>query len=97
MSCIEIPSSLTYGREFEIETNGNANHINAIALIRPSVTTHCVNTEQRYVGLEFHTKNSNILSAKTPLNRNVLPPGYYMLFIIAEDGIPSIGDFVHVL
>jgi hypothetical protein len=91
------PNSITYGQEFEIQTNDNANHINAIALIRPSVTTHCVNTEQRYVGLEFHIKNSNILSAKTPLNRNILPPGYYMLFIVAKDDIPSIGHFVHIL
>jgi hypothetical protein len=87
------PSNIIYGKEFEIETN-NAEYIKAVALMRPSVTTHCVDTEQRYVGLEFNHKNSNTLSAKVPLNKNIAPPGYYMLFIIKEEEIPSIAPFV---
>jgi len=87
------PSNIFYGQEFEIETN-SAKDIKAVALMRPSTTTHCVDTEQRYVGLEFNHKNSNILSAKVLLNKNVAPPGYYMLFIIKEEDIPSIAQFV---
>jgi hypothetical protein len=87
------PSNIFYGQEFEIETD-NAKYIKAVALMHPSVTTHCVDTEQRYVGLEFNHKNSNILSAKVPLNKNIAPPGYYMLFIIKEEDIPSIAPFV---
>jgi Domain of unknown function (DUF1929) len=47
----KFPTSITYGQEFKIETSDNADHVNTIALIRPSVTTHCVNTEQRYLDL----------------------------------------------
>jgi hypothetical protein len=90
---LRSPSNIFYGQEFEIETN-DAKHIKAIVLMRPSVTTHCVDTEQRYVGLEFNHKHSNILSAKVPLNKNIAPPGYYMLFIIKEEDIPSIAPFV---
>jgi hypothetical protein len=87
------PSYIFYGQEFEIESN-DAKYIKAVALMRPSVTTHCVDTEQRYVGLEFNNKNSNTLSVKVPLNKNIAPPGYYMLFIIKEEDIPSIAPFV---
>jgi hypothetical protein len=90
---LAYPRNIFYGQEFEIETN-DAKDIKAIALMHPSVTTHCVDTEQRYVGLEFGHKNSNTLSAIVPLNRNIAPPGYYMLFIIKEQDIPSIAPFV---
>jgi len=89
---LRYPSNIFYGQEFEIETN-DAKYIKAVAIMRPSVTTHCVDTEQRYVGLEFNCRNSNSLSTKVPLNKNIAPPGYYMLFIIKED-IPSIAPFV---
>lgn len=90
----EIPAKASFGKEFEIRTaQGNA--IEEVALIRPTVTTHCVNTEQRYVGLEFRVAHSDMLLAKVPTNSNVLPPGKYMLFLV-RDGIPSIGKFIHL-
>jgi hypothetical protein len=61
--------------------------------MRPSVTTHCVDTDQRYVGLEFVERGPNTISANVPMNKNVAPPGYYMLFIMKED-IPSVAPFV---
>lgn len=90
----EAPPEITYGAEFEIKTAA-ANEIKEVALIKPTVTTHCVNTEQRYVGLVFHVIGSGTLVAKVPKNRNVAPPGYYMLFIV-RDGIPSTAKFIHV-
>jgi hypothetical protein len=91
---IKYPSNIFYGQEFEMETN-DAKYVKAVAFMRPSVTIRCVDTEQRYVGLEFNNKNSNILSAKVPLNKNIAPPGYYMLFIIKEEDIPSIAPGKH--
>ena len=90
----EAPSEVSYGQEFEIETS-EANDIEAVALIRPSATTHCLNTEERYVGLVFSQRGSGKIIAKIPDNRNLAPPGYYMLFIV-RDGIPSVARFVHV-
>ena len=54
----KYPKRISYNQGFEIETN-DANHIKAVALIRQSVTTHCVNTEQRYIELE-HTQQIRI-------------------------------------
>lgn len=89
----KLPKIISYGAEFEIETTDTGN-IKSVALIRPSVTTHCVNTEQRYIGLEFKRKNSTILSPKLTLNRNIAPPGYYMLFLLSQNDIPSVGRFM---
>lgn len=93
----KVPEKLNYGDYFDIETS-YADKIKSVVLIRPSVTTHCVNVEQRYVGLEFNRNNtnSNILTATLPSNKNLIPPGYYMLFIVDENDIPSIAKFVLV-
>ena len=89
----KIPKIILYGTEFQIET-ADTEAIKSVALIRPSVTTHCVNTEQRYIGLEFTRKNPSLLSSRVTLNRNIVPPGYYMLFLLSQSDVPSIGQFI---
>jgi Domain of unknown function (DUF1929) len=94
---LKYPPEISYGQSFEIETGADTNNIKEVVLLRPSITTHCVNTEQRYVGLEFDQTNSNTLSVKVPSNKNILPPGYYMLFVLKHEGVPSIARFVLIL
>jgi hypothetical protein len=88
------PAEVSYGQEFEIDTP-DAEDVDAVALIRPSTTTHCLDTEQRYVGLAFNRPGSGQIVAQVPGNKNLVPPGYYMLFIV-HAGIPSTARFVHV-
>jgi len=90
------PDHIKYNESFEIELT-DAGSIKSIVLIRPSNTTHCLNPEQRYVGLDFERKNNNgnfSLSVKVPANKNVAPPGYYMLFILNHEGVPNVAPFV---
>jgi hypothetical protein len=86
---------INYGEVFEIKSP-DADNITSVVLIRASVTTHCVNTEQRLVGLEFSHENPSILAARMPSNRNVAPPGYYLLFILNKDDVPSNAPFIRV-
>jgi hypothetical protein len=37
------------------------------------------------------------LTVSLPTNKNIIPPGYYMIFILNKDKIPSIAKFVHVI
>ena len=92
----KYPKNISYGKTFELECHQSQDIID-IALIRPTVTTHCVNTEQRYVGLKFSSKDSNTLTVTLPSNKNLVPPGYYLLFILNNEGVPSIAPFVQVL
>ena len=92
---IKCPCTVRYGTNFQIETLEAAD-IKSVVLIHPTATTHCVNPEQRYVDLEFTQKNSSTIFARMPLNRNVLPAGYYMLFIINYDDVPSVAPFILV-
>jgi hypothetical protein len=88
------PSSVSNGETFEIETQ-DAQTITKVALIRPSAITHAWNSEQRYVRLPF-TKDAGKLTATVPSSNASVPPGYYMLFIVNDQGVPAVAPFIHV-
>ncbi|MBZ0299185.1 MAG: DUF1929 domain-containing protein [Anaerolineae bacterium] len=88
------PEAVNYGTAFEIVTP-QAAEIDTVALIHPMSTTHCFSTEQRYVGLEITARQADRIQVSVPTNRSLLPPGYYMLFVLRE-GIPSVAPFVRV-
>jgi Galactose oxidase-like, Early set domain len=47
------------------------------------------------VGMTFSV-NASGLQVKAPANGNLAPPGYYLLFILDEHGVPSVARFVHL-
>jgi hypothetical protein len=88
------PAEVTWGQDFEV-TSGDAPNIDEVVLVRPSATTHCVNTEQRLIELQITQRASARVTVSIPRNQNVAPPGFYMLFVLAS-GIPSAAVFVRV-
>lgn len=87
------PSNVFYGQTFQIQTP-QAPSINRVAVVRTGSVTHSFNFDQRYVGLQFSHSGSNALSAVAPPNGSVAPPGYYLLFVIDQEGVPSTGRFI---
>lgn len=88
------PASVFYGRTFFINTPDAAT-IKSVVLVRAGAVTHSFDMEQRLVGLSF--KNvSGVLQATAPANGNLAPPGYYLLFIIDDAGVPSVAQFIHL-
>lgn len=61
--------------------------IETVALIRPGSTTHHTDTEQRYEDLDFIELDGRIV-ADVPADPSVLPPGYYMLWLVDRAGRP---------
>ncbi len=88
------PASTSYGAPLDIAT-ANPAAIRKVALIRLGAVTHSDNMEQRYIPLSF-TAGATSLTAVGPANANVAPPGYYMLFIIDANGVPSVARMVSV-
>jgi hypothetical protein len=93
-SIASAPPSVPYGESFRIETP-EASEISRVALIRPGSTTHAVDFDQRYVDLTF-AETSGAVEAVAPSSPAAAPPGYYMLFILDEAGVPSVAEFVHL-
>ncbi len=88
------PGAVKYGRSFRVAT-ADASSITSVVFIRPSAVTHSVNVEQRYVELTFKPRPKG-LKIKAPIEPNLAPPGYYMLFILNDEGVPSRASFVRL-
>lgn len=90
----DVPDSVTYGDSLEIDSLESP-EIEEVVLIRQSSTTHCLNTDQRLVEVPIQTQSSEVVVTQIPNNSNLLPPGYYLVFILL-DGVPSEGTFLHI-
>jgi len=88
------PGSVHYGDTFEIGT-AQPEEIATISLIRLSSVTHSFNASQR-INFLLPNVEGGILKATAPPNANVCPPGYYMLFILNSQGVPSVAKIVQV-
>jgi Domain of unknown function (DUF1929) len=88
------PRAIHYGGRFTVHT-ADAAKIKSVVLIRAGAATHGFDMEQRLVGLSF-TAGAGVLRATAPANGNLAPPGYYLLFILNADGVPSVARFVHL-
>lgn len=90
-----IPSEITYGAVFNLETP-QADQIASAVLVRPSAVTHNNNMDQRLIRLGLQNQGNNRLRLNAPVNGTVAAPGYYMLFLVNTNGIPSVARFVQL-
>jgi Domain of unknown function (DUF1929) len=42
------------------------------------------------------TAGVGVLTVTAPPNGNIAPPGYYMLFLVNNSGVPSVGFITHL-
>lgn len=88
------PAATGYDAAFDIGTPDAAS-VRKVGLIRLGAVTHSVDMEQRYVPLSFSTSGTTV-TARSPLNANLAPPGYYMLVVVDASGVPSVSRMVRV-
>jgi hypothetical protein len=88
------PASVLYGSRFSVRSP-DATAIKSVVLLRAGAATHAFDMEQRLVGLSF-TAGPGALTVTAPKNGNLAPPGYYLLFILNAQGVPSAAQFVRL-
>jgi hypothetical protein len=86
------PAQVDYGAGFSIATSGPT--ATRAVLMAPAATTHADEMNARHVELAV-TPSVGGFTATGPTS-TVAPPGYYMLFVLTADGIPSTAKWVHV-
>ena len=64
-------------------------------MVKTGSVTHSVNMEQGFVELGF-TAAGSMLNVAGPTRVTDTPPGYYMLFVINSQGVPSTARIVHI-
>lgn len=66
-----------------------------VVLIRPGSSTHQIDTDQRSIPLSFTVSGAKV-TAKVPTDVDLVPPGYWMLFALNRDGVPSLAPWVRI-
>jgi hypothetical protein len=64
-------------------------------MIRVSGQTHSFNPDQRFFDVPF-TVNGNTLLLLPRSNPNIATPGYYMIFFVNGNGVPSIAEYTRL-
>jgi hypothetical protein len=90
-----VPTKWTYRQQISVPTP-EATQIRWAHLMKGGVTTHSFDCEQRLVDLPIVSRDAASLRLAVPTNRNLAPPGWYMLFIVDTKGVPSVATWVHL-
>ncbi|MBN0045336.1 DUF1929 domain-containing protein [Streptomyces actuosus] len=64
-------------------------------LIRPAAVTHSSDPNQRFVDLPLSVDGDNV-DLNVTSNPDLAPPGYYMLFAVDANGVPSVAKWIHL-
>ncbi len=83
-----------YGASFQVQTPDAASIASAV-LIPPGTPTHAFDNSAREVGLSF-SQSGGGLNVIAPPNSSIAPPGYYMLFLVNNAGVPSVASFIQL-
>jgi hypothetical protein len=74
----------------------DANSITKAVLIPNPNVTHAVNFNSRYIPLTFTKNDSGRLTVQIPSNTNLVTPGFYMLFLVNSNGVPSVAPIIKI-
>ncbi|HET6408749.1 MAG TPA: galactose oxidase early set domain-containing protein, partial [Chthoniobacteraceae bacterium] len=87
------PETIKYGKPFTVEAFSKKG-IKSVTLIRTGSMSHSLNTDVRYVKLEFKAGKPKNGASKLTVYAPKLPAtavgGYYYLFVVDNAGVPSI-------
>jgi hypothetical protein len=89
------PNTIHYDVPFDVQCD-SVDAIHSAALLRCGTVTHSFNMDQRYLSLRIAARWASSVTIESAPNANIAPPGFYLLFVLTNQGVPSIGTFVQV-
>lgn len=89
----QAPESTLAAASIEVQTNST---VYDFTMIRLSGVTHSINTDQRFLDVEFQALGNNRYQLQMYENPNVLIPGNYWIFALNASGVPSLGQLINV-
>lgn len=97
-----VPASMDYAESATVNATGAP--ISRIMLMRPCAVTHSQDMDQRAIWLATGgnpsggdaTRGTSTITFAMPKDASLAPPGYYMMFFLSPDGVPSIASWVRL-
>jgi Domain of unknown function (DUF1929) len=90
-----VPEDWSYGSAVDIQSP-QAGNIASACLIRNCVTTHSFDSGQRLVDCPITSQAGGAVRVTVTGNSNIAPPGWYMLFLVDQQGVPSVARWIHL-
>ncbi len=87
------PDSIEYGQSFTVDTSTDATKA---VLMAPAAVTHANDMSQRNVPLTATVGPAGRLTVTAPASPDLAPPTYYMLFVLNDNGVPSVARFLRL-
>jgi YVTN family beta-propeller protein len=87
------PDEVAYGTRVQVQLDSD---VSSFAIVRMSSTTHTVNNDQRRLSLNFRPLGGQLYEVDVPSNPGWALPGYWMLFALNDDGVPSVAKIVRI-
>lgn len=69
--------------------------VTEFSMVRFGTSTHSVNTDQRRVPLTY-TASGNVYEVQVPSEPGIAVPGWWMLFALNDNGVPSVAATINV-
>jgi hypothetical protein len=89
------PTTAAYAQSFTVQTPSAAS-ISKVMWISIGAVTHSFNENQHALPLAFSVAGASAITVTAPARAALATPGYYLLFIIDNHGVPSVGKFVRI-
>lgn len=88
------PTAATWGQKIALQM-ATKTAMSRVTLVRFGAVTHAFNNDQRFQDLTF-TQIGKKLNVKLPTTANTAPPGFYMVFVLDAQGVPSVARVLRV-
>ncbi|MBO8201020.1 galactose oxidase-like domain-containing protein [Streptomyces smyrnaeus] len=89
------PEKLMPGSRLSLKSKDAAS-LKRLRLVRPGSFTHVTNVEQSSVALKMKRSADGTVTTTIPDDPSLVTPGWWMVFGVDGDGVPSKAQWVHV-
>ncbi|WDD93078.1 RICIN domain-containing protein [Burkholderia sp. FERM BP-3421] len=90
---VSVPASAARGTTIAVSTQGA---VSSFVLMRMSSITHTTNNDQRRIPLAIAASSGTAYQLTIPTDAGVALPGYYMLFALDANGVPSVSKAIQI-
>lgn len=86
------PSAIEYGEVFDVDVP-DPDAIGKVSFTRLGMVTHAFDQNQRFMWLPF-ARSGDHITVQGPSDNNIAPPGAWALWLLSNEGVPSLANYV---
>jgi hypothetical protein len=90
------PTEIGWGTTFAVNAHAAAGEVTKAVLVAPGAVTHANDMNQRLIEMRLAPAGAGRVNLVAPADGNIAPPGWYMLFALDANDVPSVAKWVHL-